>query len=124
MVKPPRLANGRRPHCCYCKRQLDPPVPERPTSLTFDHILAESEGGRYKVPCCLRCNNLKDNLDPQDWFLFIDSTPGWWRTFTNPRQVREAVRELKVAQVRAKTEEARQRDIESGWAIQRRAAGR
>jgi hypothetical protein len=100
MPKPPMM-NGQRVTCCYCKRQLDPPQPEIPTALTWDHVKPESDGGWKRVPCCRRCNFLKDNLTPPDWFWFIGAHPGWWKHFTHPEQVRTAVREFRFAQARA-----------------------
>lgn len=100
MSKPP-LINGRRVTCCYCKRQLDATMPEIATSLTWDHVRPESDGGWKRVPCCRRCNFLKDNLPPEDWFWFIGSHPGYWRDFTNPSQVKMTVREFRFAQGQA-----------------------
>lgn len=106
MPKPPLMysrANGTRAraNCCYCKRHLDLPTPERSTSLTWDHVRAESDGGVKKVPCCRQCNHLKDNLPTEDWFWFINSHPRWWKEFTNPSQVRRVIREFRFAQAKA-----------------------
>lgn len=97
MTKPP-MWQGRRVTCCYCKRQLDPSVPERPTSMTWDHVKAESDGGVRKLPCCRQCNHLKDNLPVEDWFWFIGAHPGWVKEFKNPAQVRRVIREFRFSQ--------------------------
>lgn len=97
--KPP-LFDGARCYCCYCKRQLDPPQPEKWTSLTFDHIRAESQGGTRKVPSCRKCNFLKDDLTPGEWFWFIQAHPRWWKEFSLPSQVKRIVREHHFAEAR------------------------
>lgn len=104
MTKPPVFHTQRwgthRVTCCYCKRQLDPSEPERPTSLTWDHVRAESDGGWKKVPCCRKCNFLKDNLTPEDWFWFIGVHPRWWKEFHHPAQVARIVREFRFSQAK------------------------
>lgn len=100
--KPPLINTGKRVHCCYCKRDLTPPQPECSTSLTWDHVKAESAGGWKKVPCCRKCNFLKDNLSPEDWFWFIATHPRWWKEFANPAQVFRVVREFRLAQAQAR----------------------
>lgn len=104
-AKPPLLYSRergrRRAHCCYCKRDLAPAQPERSTSMTFDHVRAESAGGWKKVPCCRKCNNLKDDLSPEDWFWFIATHPRWRKEFTLCSQVKRIVREFRWAQAQA-----------------------
>ena len=86
----PKLAHG-QPKCCYCKRQLTPAQPERGTSFTLDHVRALSGGGYRRVPCCRACNQPKGNLDPSEWFWFIDNHPRWWKLFDTAAQVLEVV---------------------------------
>lgn len=100
MPKPP-MYQGKRVTCCYCKRQLDPTEPERPTSLTWDHVRPESDGGIKKLPCCRQCNFLKDNLQPDDWFWFIGAHPRYYREFANPSQVLRIIREFRFTQAQA-----------------------
>jgi hypothetical protein len=103
-MKPPVFHGPRgcqRVTCCYCKCQLDAPTPERDTSLTWDHIRPESDDGWKKVPCCRKCNFLKDNLPPDDWFWFIATHPRWWKEFANPAQVKRVVREFRFSQAQA-----------------------
>lgn len=81
------------PYCCYCKRQLTPPEPPNGTSFTLDHVKAQSSGGWKRVPCCRKCNMLKDDLPMVDWFWFIANFPRWWKLFDSPVQVLNQVRQ-------------------------------
>ena len=64
-------------HCFYC----DTPVfksNEKDNMATRDHILPIKLGGggwSWKHPnivlCCRRCNNLKADKHPKDWYPFI-----------------------------------------------------
>lgn len=81
-----------QPYCCYCKRDLTPAHPIRSMSFTLDHVKAQSEGGRRRVPCCHKCNLLKDNLPMVDWFWFISKHSRWWKLFDSPAQVLDVVR--------------------------------
>lgn len=78
--------------CCYCKRPLTPAEPVCSTSFTLDHVRAESHGGWKRVPCCSKCNLLKADLPPADWFWFIGAFKRWWKTFDTPAQVLDQVR--------------------------------
>jgi hypothetical protein len=79
--------------CCYCKRILTPALPERSNSLTFDHIVARVHGGKAKVPCCRKCNNLKGAIDMGGWWWFVRNTPRYWKTFDTTEQVASVIRE-------------------------------
>jgi len=63
-----RLACGR---CYYCGKS----VPSR--SLTMDHIVPLSRGGKSKkgnvVPACKDCNNKKKYLLPMEWEAYLAS---------------------------------------------------
>ena len=63
------------------------------TSFTLDHVKAESQGGWKRVPCCRKCNLLKGDLEPSDWFWFIGAWPRWWKQFDTPAQVMVAIRD-------------------------------
>lgn len=89
----PKRPNPSGAYCMYCKRPLTPPGERTGTSFTFDHVKAQSLGGWKRVPCCQKCNNLKDNLPMEDWFWFIRSFPRWWKLFDAPQQVVERVRQ-------------------------------
>lgn len=80
------------PYCKYCKRQLTPAEPATGTSFTLDHVRARSAGGWRRVPCCRKCNMLKDDLPMEDWFWFISKFQRWWKTFDSPQQVLDQVR--------------------------------
>lgn len=81
--------------CCYCKRVLLPTQPERDLSFTFDHVKCQASGGFRKVPCCRKCNSLKDDIAVGDWFWFIDAHPRWWKEFRFTSQVKRVVMEYK-----------------------------
>ena len=90
MSKRPAAGN---PYCCYCKRPLAPADDGGGQSFTLDHVHAKSQGGWRRVPCCKKCNLLKDDLPANDWFWFIGAFPRWWKLFDAPQQVVSAVRE-------------------------------
>jgi 5-methylcytosine-specific restriction endonuclease McrA len=58
--------------CHYCARRF--PSAE----LTMDHIVPVARGGRSTkgnvVPCCKECNNLKKQLLPMEWDLYLERT--------------------------------------------------
>ena len=61
-----RLAKG---ICHYCDRSFPP------KSLTMDHIVPISRGGKSTkgnvVPCCKECNNAKKQLLPIEWDNYL-----------------------------------------------------
>lgn len=61
-----RLAKG---ICYYCRR----PTPAK--SLTMDHIVPLSRGGKTTkgnvVACCKECNNVKSQLLPMEWEQYL-----------------------------------------------------
>lgn len=79
--------------CYYCERELTPAGTEKGNSFTLDHVRPESQGGWRRVPCCRKCNLLKGDLDPSEWFWFIRAWPRWWKLFDTPAQVVVAVRD-------------------------------
>lgn len=104
----PRYFGEKRPYCCYCRRELTAPEPERSTSLTRDHVHSQASGGMIWVPCCRKCNQLKGDLPIEQWRWFIGHHPRWWKTFDTNEQVRRVIREYIFAQAVA-MREARQR---------------
>lgn len=108
-MKTVRVGRLDRVRCCYCKRELSPPDSGFSTALTFDHVRAKSQGGVKTVPCCVKCNLLKDNLSVDDWNWFTATHPRWWKEFTVPSQVHRIVREFRFAQVRARGAELQRR---------------
>ena len=63
-----RCAKGR---CHYCSRETPP------KSLTMDHIVPLSRGGKSIrgniVPACKACNNAKKHLLPMEWENYLAS---------------------------------------------------
>lgn len=49
--------------CYYCGSRL------RKQAATRDHVVPKSRGGRYTVPCCFSCNNLKADMDVEQFRL-------------------------------------------------------
>jgi hypothetical protein len=92
----------RRAHCFYCKRELTPPLPERGTSFTLDHVRAQADGGWRRVPCCRKCNGLKGDLLVDEWFWFIGAFPRWWKLFDTPGQVVRSVIDERVRRAHAR----------------------
>lgn len=50
--------------CYICGVELEPPQYCRPQSLTADHVIPKSAGGKVTKPCCRRCNTLKGAWHP------------------------------------------------------------
>jgi 5-methylcytosine-specific restriction endonuclease McrA len=86
--------------CCYCKRLLTPAMPECSTSMTFDHVVARSLGGKGTVPCCRKCNNLKGSIEMNDWWWFVRNTPRYWKLYDTTQQVDRAIRQFRFAMAR------------------------
>ena len=66
-----QLARGR---CYYCGKAFSP------RSLTMDHIVPLSRGGKSKkgnvVPACKDCNNKKKYMLPIEWEAYLESLTG------------------------------------------------
>ena len=66
-----QLARGR---CYYCGKSFSP------RSLTMDHIVPLSRGGKSKkgnvVPACKDCNNKKKYMLPIEWEAYLESLTG------------------------------------------------
>lgn len=58
--------------CVYCWRSIDT------FSRTVDHLYPKSKGGirsnKNKVPCCIRCNQMKGSLDIVEFKNSLEST--------------------------------------------------
>ena len=65
------MKKTREGRCYYCDRQVDK------ASLTMDHVVPLSRGGKSKkgniVPACKECNNKKKYLLPIEWKEYLDS---------------------------------------------------
>ncbi len=57
--------------CFYCQKKVFP------KELTMDHVVPVSRGGkstRGNVVCsCKECNNIKKQMLPVEWALYLDS---------------------------------------------------
>ncbi len=60
--------------CYYCGQKFPA------SSLTMDHLIPLSRGGRSVkenlVPCCKECNIKKKNLLPQEWTEYLEKING------------------------------------------------
>lgn len=45
---------------------------------TRDHVNPRSKGGGAVVICCITCNGIKGDMNPEDWLLFMAEHPRWW----------------------------------------------
>lgn len=58
-----------RNKCYYCGSEL-----KTPTQMTLDHIYPVSLGGptipKNLVPCCRKCNSIKENMTPQQYQVY------------------------------------------------------
>lgn len=80
--------------CHWCERALEPKNSGTRLAETRDHVIPVSLGGRYTVPACFLCNQLKGNLTPERWKTFMQHYPNWWRNFRTNREVCLALRGL------------------------------
>lgn len=63
--------------CPYCLRTLEQRFTQgRPVSTfpTRDHVVPKSLGGRITIICCVRCNNQKGDMMPDEWLDCIQVT--------------------------------------------------
>ena len=44
--------------CAYCDKEMTLEY-GKPESITFEHVVAKSGGGRWTLPSCFNCNSLK-----------------------------------------------------------------
>ena len=93
---------GRKDHgyCCWCKRPLVASNLSSDRAFTFDHVTPVRDGGRQKVPCCFKCNQLKGDLPAQLWCFFIDHNPGYWRQFDKREHVKDWIIAAHIQRVR------------------------
>ena len=67
------LANHGR--CPYCTEKLTP------ANFTLDHLTPVSRGGSWElgntIVCCMQCNQLKDNLDKDEFLRLCSLVSGW-----------------------------------------------
>jgi len=97
-----RMAGSGGGYCCYCKRgPLEPSTSRSNLAFTRDHVNPKANGGGKTVPCCRKCNNLKSDLHPREWFWFIDHHPRWWKEFRNHAEVARVVAAERVRRTAA-----------------------
>ncbi len=61
-------------HCNYCGARLNR------GNRTRDHVKARSKGGRVTVPCCRACNELKADMDLEEFraVMGFDAGVEWY----------------------------------------------
>lgn len=71
--------------CHYCRRETIRSILLKrndPLTRTRDHVIPLSKGGtnarENKVIACLRCNNLKGDMMPDEWQAYMDANPQWF----------------------------------------------
>lgn len=82
-------------NCVYCGRETFPGSRLRinhPQTRTRDHVIPLSRGGldtkENRVIACLRCNNIKGNMMPDEWAAYMEATPMWWTLTRYQRRLR------------------------------------
>lgn len=45
---------------------------------TRDHVIPQSKGGKITTICCLKCNNIKGDMLPEQWTAYMAANPGYW----------------------------------------------
>jgi hypothetical protein len=50
--------------CSYCGIWI------HEKKVTRDHVYPKSKGGLIKTPCCIRCNQSKEDRKPIEWALY------------------------------------------------------
>jgi hypothetical protein len=59
------------------------------THPTRDHTIPASKGGTVLVHCCYQCNQIKADMMPEQWTVFMAENPEWWlkRPVTPPKRL-------------------------------------
>lgn len=70
---------GQGETCTYCKRMLLSVTHRSQLGATRDHVIPKSKGGKSTVWACNHCNQLKKDMEPDDWAAFMESYPEWWK---------------------------------------------
>lgn len=63
--------------CKYCTRPMDRASAQ--LQATRDHFNPRSKGGGPVVICCITCNSIKGDMNPEDWLQFMAEYPRWWK---------------------------------------------
>lgn len=55
---------------------------------TRDHVHPKSKGGRSTVMACYECNQIKGDMLPTEWAVFMVENPRWWerKTIKGPQR--------------------------------------
>lgn len=78
--KAPLASDGRAAVCAYCQRHLEPVGSRSTAAATIDHVTPKCEGGCETVWACFTCNNVKADMNPDEWARFRREHPFWWKT--------------------------------------------
>lgn len=46
---------------------------------TREHTIPESRGGKKIIAACFQCNQIKGNMMPETWEMFMTRCPQWWK---------------------------------------------
>lgn len=78
----PQQTRGLGQCCAYCGRTLLATTNLTELGATRDHVIPRSRGrapmGEPTVWSCRLCNQLKDDMLPEDWRDFMQCYPRWW----------------------------------------------
>ena len=70
-----RVRNGTP--CPYCRRPMNHRDPK--LRATRVHEIPESKGGTRIILACHQCNQIKGNMMPEVWAMFMRRCPQWWK---------------------------------------------
>lgn len=87
----PFVSNGTGGRCHWCKRDLKATTDKSSMAATRDHVHPKSRGGELRVWACRACNNLKADMDEQEWLRFMRDNTDWWRLYGDKRGYRAAL---------------------------------
>lgn len=76
--------------CHYCRRALTAAAKGGSTAATRDHVVPKALGGTTTVLCCRACNEIKGDMNPDQWREIMALVPQWWGLYGSrgPRGVR------------------------------------
>lgn len=75
---------GPESKCAYCKRKMTIPRFHRQNdglARTRDHYVPKSFGGSRTIFACRACNSVKADMMPDEWKIFMEENPRWWRLY-------------------------------------------
>jgi 5-methylcytosine-specific restriction endonuclease McrA len=78
--KKPRISgDAKGANCAYCCRRMESTRSASRLAATRDHVQPKSLGGSYRIWCCRACNNIKADMTPNEWSLYMRQNPEWWK---------------------------------------------